>query len=248
MTKERKRAAAKQHFVHVPTEPIHGYFGPEMMLKVCQAIRHHFSFLASRCIYCFIDDYSHPKITEDLQANLNRLLMYRGADVFFKLSTESPDSFARQDVDGKRFVESREYDLLNLGLRYLIDGSNQALAFLEELFNRRFREVEGYPVQTVKELLGPMPRNENATARAFRANKGQANYAGCETVAAMCSGDIHYMIRLVSRMVEDYGGRNSLAASNVTPRIPARRQHDSIHAAAGAFMESVRTLPRWGQG
>ena len=62
----------------------------------------------------------------------------------------------------------------------------------------------------------------------------------------MCSGDIHYMIRLVSRMVEDYGGRDRLAASDATPRIPLRRQHDSIRAAAGAFMESVRTLPRWG--
>jgi hypothetical protein len=249
-TKERKRAAEKQRFVHVLTEPIQGYFGPEVMLKACQAIRHHFSFLENRCIYYFIDDYSHPKITEDLQANLNRLLMYRSADVFFKLSTESPVSFARQDVDGKRFIESREYDLLNLGLRYLTDESKQALAFLEELFNRRFREVEGYPVQTLKELLGSMPRNENATARAFRAfrqRKGQEpNYAGCETVAAMCSGDIHYMIRLVSRMVEDYGGRDRLAASDATPRIPLRQQHDSIRAAAGAFMESVRTLPRWG--
>jgi hypothetical protein len=95
-----------------------------------------------------------------------------------------------------------------------------------------------------------MPRNENATARdfrAFRQHKGQEpNYAGCETVAAMCSGDIHYMIRLVSRMVEDYGGRDRLAASDVTPRIPPQRQHESIRAAAGAFMESVRTLPRWG--
>ena len=246
VTKERKRAAEKQRFVHVPTEPIQGYFGPEVMLKACQAIRDHFSFLENRCIYYFIDDYSHPKITEDLQANLNRLLMYRSADVFFKLSTESPVSFARQDVDGKRFIESREYDLLNLGLRYLTDGSNQALAFLEELFNRRFREVEGYPVQTLTELLGSIPRNENATARALRQNEGQENYAGCETVAAMCSGDIHYMIRLVSRMVEDYGGRDCLAASDAIPRIPPRRQHDSIRAAAGAFMESVRTLPRWG--
>jgi hypothetical protein len=246
LTKERKRAAEKQRFVHVLTQPIQGYFGPEVMLTACQAIRQHFSFLENRCIYYFIDDYSHPKITEDLQTNLNRLLMYRSADIFFKLSTESPVSFARQDVDGKRFVESREYDLLNLGLRYLTDGSNQALAFLEELFNRRFREVERYPVQTLTELLGSIPRNENATARALRQNEGQENYAGCETVAAMCSGDIHYMIRLVSRMVEDYGGRGRLAASDATPRIPPRRQHDSIRAAAGAFMESVRTLPRWG--
>ena len=157
-TKERKRAADKQRFVHVPTEPIQGYFGPEVMLKACQALRYHFSFLENRCIYYFIDDYSHPKIAGDLQENLNRLLMYRSADVFFKLSTESPVSFARQDVDGQRFVDSREFNLLNLGLRYLTDESDQALAFLEELFNRRFREVEGYPVQTLKELLGACPK------------------------------------------------------------------------------------------
>ena len=84
-----------------------------------------------------------------------------------------------------------------------------------------------------------MPRNENATARALRQNKSQGSYAGCETVAAMCSGDIHYMIRLVSRMVEDYGGRDRLAASDATPRIPLRRQHDSIRAAAGAFIASI---------
>ena len=91
-----------------------------------------------------------------------------------------------------------------------------------------------------------MPRNENATARAFREKKGKENYAGSETVAAMCSGDIHYMIRLVARMVEDYGGQDALAASRYTPRIPPGQQHNSIRAAAGAFMESVRMLPRWG--
>jgi hypothetical protein len=250
LTKERKRAANKQRFAHVPNEPIEDYFGPEVMLQACQALRQHLSFLGNRCIYYFIDDYSHPKITMDLQANLNRLLMCRSADVFFKLSTESPVSFARYDVDDKQFTETREYNLLNLSLRYLTDGSKQALAFLEDLFNRRFREVEGYPVHTLKELLGSKRRNENATARAFRVfqqHKSQEpNYAGCETVAAMCSGDIHYMIRLVSRMVEDYGGRDRLAASDATPRIPWKQQHESIRAAAGAFMESVRTLPRCG--
>src|SRR4029434_7417347 len=50
----------------------------------------------------------------------------------------------------------------------------------------------------------------------------------------------------VNRMVEDYGSRDRLAASDDTPRIPLWQQHDSIRAAAGAFMESVRTLPRWG--
>ena len=248
--KERKRAAKKQRFIHVENEPIQNYFGPDVILEACRFIRNTFSFLHNRPFYFFIDDYSLPKITEDLQANLNRLLMHRSPDIFFKISTESPVSFARKDVDNKHFVETREYDLLNLGLRYITEDSNQTLEFLEDLFNRRFQKVAEYPVQTLEELLGSMPRNENAVARAFRENfkeeSGRENYAGRETVAAMCSGDIHYIIRLVSRMVEDYGGRDALTKSGAKPRIPPKEQHKSVRAAAGAFMESVRTLPRWG--
>ncbi len=114
VTKERKRAAEKQRFVHVPTEPIQAYFGPEVMLKACEAIRDHFSFLENRCIYYFIDDYSHPKITEDLQANLNRLLMYRRAPMSFSNSRQEPGLLRASGrrwetvhrVKGIRFAES----------------------------------------------------------------------------------------------------------------------------------------------
>ena len=245
-SEERRRAAQEQRFVSVSTEPVSGYFCPGRMFQACQLIQNKFSFLRNRPFYFFIDDYSHPKITKELQSNLNRLLMHRRPDVFFKISTESPVSFAQEDVDGKQFVETREYELLNLGLRYIMDESKQTLGFLEDLFSRRFREVENYPVQTLDQLLGSMPRNENATARAFRKKKGQENYAGKETIAAMCSGDIHYMIRLVARMVDNFGDHAALAESEKVPRIPPREQHKSIRAAAGDFMESVRTLPRWG--
>ena len=44
-------------------------------------------------------------------------------------------------------------------------------------------------------------------------------------------------------MVEEYGGRSALASTSTTPRIPWRHQHNAIRGAAGAFMESIRTLP-----
>ena len=251
--KERKRAADKQRFVHVPTQPIEDYFGPRIMLDACRLIRSKFSFLRDRPFYFLIDDYSHPKITNALQANLNRLFMCRSSDVFFKLSTESPVSFARNDVDGKQFVESREYDLLNLGLRYITSDSEQTLEFLADLFIRRFQEVQNYPIQTLQQLLGSKPRNENAMARAFRQREDDSkretedHYAGCETIAAMCSGDIHYIISLVARMIEEYGGDDRLRNSNAMPRIPWQQQHKSVRAAAGAFMNSIRTLPGNGQ-
>ena len=245
--KERKRASEKQRFVHIPEEPIKGYFGPGTIFEACQLIREKLPFLHDLHFYFFVDDYSHPKITKALQANLNRLVMHRSPDVFFKLSTESPVSFAREDIDGKQYVESREYDLLNLGLRYIKSDPKQILEFLEDLFTRRFQAVEGYPVKNLEELLGSIPRNENETARAFRDKRGRGKYAGKETIAAMCSGDVHYMIRLVGSMVEDFGGQDALVKTDVEPRIPPQQQHDSIRAAAGSFMDSVRTLPQCGQ-
>lgn len=243
LSKQRKRAARKQRFCHVPAEPIKGYLGPDALLRCCKELGSQFPFLSERPFFFFIDDYSTPKISAALQQNLNRLFMHRQADAFFKLSTESPISFERQDVDGKQYVEQREYELLNLGLRYLGDDGRKVREFLEDLFSRRFSKVADFPCESIVELLGDSPRNENEAARQFRKGKKRGAYHGIQTVTAMCSGDIHYMIRLVGRMVEDVGGAESIGSRTACPRIPTRSQSRTIRAAAGEFMDSVRTLP-----
>lgn len=245
LARERRRATNKWSRVHITGEVIDGYVGPGVLIEAFRVIRKHLPFLQRRPIYFFIDDYSHPKITMALQENLNRLLMYRGADVFFKLSTESPVSFARQDADGKRYVESREYEFLNLGLRYIVTDAKHVSAFLHDLFRRRFHAVDDYPVGELEDLVGSIPRNENDIARKIRNSpRTPPQYAGCEAIAAMCSGDIHYIIRLVARMVEDNGGVESLVAGvDAKPIISVKTQNASIRAAAGAFMESIRILP-----
>ena len=249
--RERRLAARDHRFPNRRSRSTGDYFGPVTLFEVVHTIRSHLSFLRDRPFYFFVDDYSHPKITKKLQANLNRMLMHRSADCFFKLSTESPVSFARDDIDGKRFVESREFDLLNLGLQYIIHGPEKPLEFLEDLFRRRFQEVDAYPVTTLKDLLGTRPRNENRAARTFRRETDpdqevDSEYAGCETIAAMCSGDIHYMISLVSKMVDKCGGRAAIERSTGAPKISWTMQHQTIRSAAGDFMESIRTLPGLG--
>lgn len=250
---ERRRAAKAQRFLNVKRRAAAEYFGPGKLSETCALIRERLEFIGERPFYFFVDDYSKPKITEALQANLNRLVMQRAGDVFFKLSTESPVSFARHDIDRKVYAESREFDFVNLGLRYITEAAGRPMEFIDDLFRRRFGEVEGYPVSNLEELLGSSPRNENASARVFRGAGTEEErstyglYAGRETIAAMCSGDVHYVIRLVGRMVEDCGGTDGLRASSTTPKISERRQHQSIRAAAGAFMESIRTVPEVGQ-
>ena len=246
LIKQRARAAKMQQLCHLPHQKISGYVGPNSLLEFCATLRSRFSFLRERPFFYFIDDYSTPKITEDLQRNLNRMLMMRHPDVFFKISTESPISFERRDIDGKQYVEEREYELLNLGLRYLQHEGNQVQNFLEDLFGRRFREVESFPCDSLAELLGHNDRNENEMARLSRENKAQNTFFGVETITALCSGDIHYMIRLVRRMVEDSNEQLQLNKADGQPIIAPARQSATIRAAAGEFMESVRNLPRRG--
>lgn len=245
--KERGRAARKHRVLHIESESCDGYFGPEILLRACAMLRLRFSFLAKRPIYFFIDDYSEPKITSHLQENLNRLLMFRSPDCYFKISTESPVSYVTRDLDGKSYVEAREYALVNLGILYIKDGGENTLPFLEDLFERRFGEVSDYPVKTLEELIGGFPRNENDWARKLSGSSPPHSFYGKETLSALCSGDIHYMIRLVGRMVEENGGPGALRESTDIPRIKPKDQHDVVRAAAGDFLENVRMLPRHGE-
>ena len=245
--KERKRAARKFRVMHDLSEPCDGYVGPDVLLRICALLRSRFDFLTNRPIYFFIDDYSEPKITSDLQENLNRLFMCRSADCFFKISTESPVSYVTRDIDGKSYVEAREFMLLNLGILYIKDGGKNTLPFLEDLFARRFTEVEGYPVVALEQLIGSFPRNENKWARKISSSSPPHNFYGKETLASLCSGDIHYMIRLVGRMVEEKGGAEVLKRVTDFPKIKPKEQHNVVRAAAGDFLESVRMLPKVGQ-
>ena len=247
LQRERKRAADKARFLHDPKQSFGRYFGPRTLVDACHIVRDECAHLTTLPIYFFIDDYSEPKITLPLQENLNRLFMHRSAPCFFKLSTESPISFSTRDVDGKAFVEAREYSLVNLGLRYIKDGGPETLPFLEDLFERRFRQVPEYPVHTLDQLIGSKPRNENDIARRITSSQPPKTYCGKETLAALCSGDIHYMIRLVERMVEECGGVDGLRRTGVQPRIDFVKQHDVIRGAAGDFFASVRMLPEIGQ-
>ena len=246
LRRERRRAVHKARVAHDPNQKFGVYLGPETLLQACECLQEELRFLRNLPVYYFVDDYSDPKITQDLQENLNRLFMHRSSACFFKLSTESPVSFSTRDLDGKAFVETREYTLVNLGLRYIKDGGAGTLDFLEDLFGRRFRGVENYPVRTLEELIGTEPRNENDIARRIGGNSPPKTYYGKETLAALCSGDIHYMIRLVERMVEENGSENGLRQKAGVPKIDAGRQHDVIRAAAGDFLVSVRMLPELG--
>jgi energy-coupling factor transporter ATP-binding protein EcfA2 len=191
LEKERNRVKNKhiQLLFQNPATPEY-LFGPEVLIRVCDILAKNFSFLHDRPFYFFIDDYSIPKISEDLQRNLNRLFMQRTDVAFFKISTESPVSYIRSDIDGKEYVEGREFKLINLGLEYLVAQHDDKFRFLDDIFIRRFRSVENYPVENLDQLIGdhPLPSN-NELARKIRENIKNQEW-GKQLLFELCSGDI----------------------------------------------------------
>ena len=247
LQKHRKWAAEKHRFAHDPKHAIGACFGADMLQRACAALTETFSFLRDRPFYFFIDDYSSPKITKPLQENLNRVFMQRTSVCFFKLSTESPVSFTKSDIDGKVYVENREFFLHNLGLVYLHADDQPKLDFIEDVFRRRLAaSASRYPVRELEELLGSNPvSNFNETARQLREDK-KPEFWGKETLCRLCSGDVHYLISLVRDMVSLTGGPEQLARAPQTPRVSPPIQNKAIREAAGMFLKNLRSVPQHG--
>ncbi|HLP62802.1 MAG TPA: hypothetical protein VK186_28445, partial [Candidatus Deferrimicrobium sp.] len=242
MQKERLRAQDKQRFANDVKHKIGYYFGPEVLVRVGEILIKNFSFLMNKPFYFFIDDYSIPKISEVLQKNLNRLLMQRNSSCFFKLSTESPVSYSRSDIDGKEYVEGREFELFNLGLVYLTEETPKKLKFIEDIFVRRFGLVENYPVRDLDELIGDcvQPSN-NDLARMIRDRKSPEIW-GKQVLCELCSGDIFYIIELVGKMVAKAGGTDGIRNIDSTPRVDKESQKKSVKKEAGSFLDNLRRI------
>jgi len=245
--KQRKKAAERQRFANDPKRPLGECFGVDVLQRACTALTETFSFLRHRPFHFFIDDYSSPKVTKALQENLNRIFMQRTPICFFKLSTESPVSFSKSDLDDKIYVENREFILHNLGLVYLHAEAARKLDFVDDVFRRRLSApAKEFPVKELRELLGSCPEeNFNEDARKLREGR-KLEFWGREALCRLCSGDIHYLISVVRDMVALAGGPEAIASRNETPRVTAHCQNKAIREAAGVFLKNLRSIPKHG--
>lgn len=248
LERQRRKAVEAQRFVHDPKRPVAACFGAGTLQRACEVLAGVFSFLRERPIYFLIDDYSTPKITRDLQLSLNRVFMQRTSFCFFKLSTESPVSFIKSDLDGKIYVEAREFVLHNLGLVYLHAELTPKLSFIEDVFRRRLSgTTTGFPAKELNELVGSnAAQNNNEDARQIRDGHKLLIW-GKESLCKLCSGDIHYVINLVGDMVKAAGGAAALEKAKEPVKLSTAVQNRAIREGAGGFLRNLRGVPQHGE-
>lgn len=241
---QRRYAVNSYRGSNNPGQRFPEFFRVDLLSQVCDAMTRQLTFLANRPVFFLIDDYSTPKISQNLQENLNRLLMHRSAACFFKISTESTVSFVPRDIDGKHYVESREYSLVNLGVDFLYADPRDKLSFIDDVFGRRLGAVEDYPVRSLHDLLGDGPGlSENEAARRIRAGE-RIEYWGRDVFQNLSSGDIHFLIQLLSKMVAAAGGPDGLRSVQSAPRVSPAEQNKAIRDEAGGFLRNLRSLER----
>lgn len=225
---------------HRTNQPINRQlYNPETLLITCEFLQNKIQAITDKPFFCFIDDYSIPHITEALQKSLNRLLMQRNPFCFFKMATESPVSYAASDIDGKSYVEGREFEVLNLGLTYLREETSRKLEFLDDVFIRRFKAVKDYPITSLSELIGDGEQTSQNEIANKIASGEKTEWWGRETFSSMCSGDIHQLITLARKMVSDSGGADTLRAIEHSPKIKLTDQNKAIRTHAGDFLKSL---------
>ena len=225
-----------------PTHTFDGYFGPDVVPKVCAILLQRFEVLRDCPIFFFVDDYSTPKITNHLQRNLNRLLMQRTSSCFFKIATESPASYENQDVDGKAYVEGREFTLVNLGIDFINAASDEKLRFVDDIFGRRFSYCENYPVKTLLELIGDEEKesSQNEVARGIPPGRSGRLSGAARRLVNLARAAVTFtsFIELVGKMVAAAGGRDALGERLGGPAVDAELQNQTIRAEAGNFLKA----------
>src|ERR1019366_298595 len=150
--------------------------------------------------------------------------------------------FERGDSDGKNFVEGREYRMVNLFSIFIHAESQQRQAFIDDVFDRRLQLVTDYPVNSIQSLVGDSSAlSHNEIARGIRRREYPDLY-GRQVLHELCSGDLHYVIDLVGRMVALNGGPPSLLPETL-PSIRRSIQSQAIREYCGDFLRSLSDVP-----
>lgn len=190
--------------------PLTNYDFLEDLVKI---IKDKIGLTSSKPFYFFLDDYSLPMVKATIQRILNPLIFRRSANVIFKVSTESVESFEPTSLNGKLLEENDDYRLIDCGTITL--GKKDVNDCKDILFSILQPRIERHPDLygrnlTLEKILGKTTMNNEIRAKLIRGedlgeDKKDINpkylYQGWKVFCDMWSSDIREMINLFADMV-----------------------------------------------
>jgi len=210
------------------------------------------AWIAKRPLYFFLDDYTIPTITRSTQRVLNPIIFKRRSDLFFKISTESSNSFDNLSMLGKPLELNQDYELIDMATESLHQNEKSKQELLNKIFIPRIDRHSKLKNQNLSllDILGKTTLSSNELARQMReasqhGNQKRIEYHGIAAFVGMWSSDTRTMIQMFVDVLRE--AENEANDQIFFPvKIPIQ---DRVYRAAGGellkFMESVTDPSSW---
>ena len=222
----------------------------------CVYLQKNVKWMTGRPIYFFLDDYSLPHVSQEIQKNIHDIIFYRWPSCYFKIATESITTIYPYDSIGKLLEETREYDVIDLGSYFIKnpskddESSEDRKKFLLEVINNRLKLTDKIhsDYKDISKILGPNPyKSYNKLALQIRREEpGKVYYAGFETITDLFSGDIADILRLVRNILYNAGGLKSLENPGFNLPISPEVQDKAMREYGANFLGRVESAPNTG--
>jgi len=205
-------------------------------------------WVAGKPFFFFLDDYTIPLLSEQLQSALNPVIFKRRPNLFFKVSTEASNSFLR--MTGRKPLEvNHDFDLVDLANETLHVDEEEKRKLLDAIFRRRIKRIEAFKENDygLRDVLGESERSFNEQARRLRESRGLTStpiYYGERAFVGMWASDIRSMVQLLNELLRPYRLND---ASNVLP-VSKALQQTRFSESGGEFLnltETVRSAGFW---
>jgi hypothetical protein len=210
------------------------------------------SWMGQRMVLLFVDDYTTPRLPENMQRHLNRMFFQRSAEFVFKIATEAATTFLPEDSTGKALQVGDDYRLVDLGEEALFMSDAERSGFLNEVFSRRLASDSRVHAdgRTLAGMLGSLGKSKTAFARLLRspelpteegikagtlrgATKRKALYFGHDVFCSLWSGDTRILIQLMQDLVES----GTTAASSPIKRIGEEDQDRAFRNGGSHWLD-----------
>ncbi len=228
------------------------YFTPmDFIRKLCNLIQTDIPWIKNRAIYFFLDDYSLPNISKQIQETLHDFILFpsEGAEYFFKISTESIISFHPYSSKRKLLVEGREYVVVDLGY-FFLHGDERVKSFLFEVVNNRLENSQkiNRAYHDISKILGKSHyKSYNHLANEIRRKKRHVYYYGLNIITGLCSGDVAQILDLIKHIFELAGGYEVFTqARGIKLPIDKEIQNKAIRETGNNFLNNLESCPDHG--
>lgn len=206
-------------------------------------------FAFGKTFYFFLDDYSTPLVTEATQHIINPVVFRRNSLVFFKISTESTESFEKIGLNNKILEEGADYKLIELGTISLTQKDEDVNDIIGAIFKKRIKRSHAFSSYdlSLSHFLGCSGFSNNERARLIRENDKLTLYYGVNDFCSIWSSDIRELIKIFAEMVSKQGEasielkKQNGFSEEYQPIIDIKTQDQVLREAGGRFVYALPT-------